>query len=84
LVFGLLDPTFAALFFAVAFGYGILLSFAALLVEELSYHATTSGATWGWRSSRRSSRTSATASCTRGGGCEASGKRSVEASWTGA
>ncbi len=38
LVFGLLDPTFAALFFAAAFGYGILLSIGALLVEELSYH----------------------------------------------
>jgi cellulose synthase/poly-beta-1,6-N-acetylglucosamine synthase-like glycosyltransferase len=36
--FGLLDPTFAALFFAAAFGYGILLSICALLVEELSYH----------------------------------------------
>jgi cellulose synthase/poly-beta-1,6-N-acetylglucosamine synthase-like glycosyltransferase len=35
---GLLDPTFAALFLAVAFGYGILLSISALLVEELSYH----------------------------------------------
>lgn len=38
LAFGLLDPSFAALFFAVAFGYGILLSIMSLLVEELSYH----------------------------------------------
>jgi cellulose synthase/poly-beta-1,6-N-acetylglucosamine synthase-like glycosyltransferase len=37
-IFGLLDPGFAALFFAVALGYGILLSIASLLVEELSYH----------------------------------------------
>jgi cellulose synthase/poly-beta-1,6-N-acetylglucosamine synthase-like glycosyltransferase len=35
---GVLDATFAALFLTVAVGYGILLSFAALLVEELSYH----------------------------------------------
>src|SRR5262249_14922114 len=38
LVFGLLAPAFAALFFAVALGYGILLSITALLVEELTYH----------------------------------------------
>jgi hypothetical protein len=38
LIFGLLEPAFAALFFAVALGYGILLSLTALLVEELSYH----------------------------------------------
>jgi cellulose synthase/poly-beta-1,6-N-acetylglucosamine synthase-like glycosyltransferase len=36
--FGLLSPGFAALFFTVALGYGVLLSVMALLVEEMSYH----------------------------------------------
>src|SRR3954452_15014816 len=38
LIFGLLTPSFAALFFAVALDYGILLSITALLIEELTYH----------------------------------------------
>jgi cellulose synthase/poly-beta-1,6-N-acetylglucosamine synthase-like glycosyltransferase len=38
LAFGVVDVSFALLFLAVAFGYGIFLSFAALALEELSYH----------------------------------------------
>ena len=38
LAFGLLDPGFAALFFAVALGYGVLLSIVSIVIEELSYH----------------------------------------------
>ena len=38
LAFGLLNLEFAVLFFCAALGYGILLSFASIVVEELAFH----------------------------------------------
>jgi cellulose synthase/poly-beta-1,6-N-acetylglucosamine synthase-like glycosyltransferase len=37
---GEMDPSFACLFFLVAYGYGILLSLAALTIEEFTFHRT--------------------------------------------
>ncbi|HEX6311224.1 MAG TPA: glycosyltransferase family 2 protein, partial [Acidimicrobiia bacterium] len=37
-VFGLVSVWFAVLFLVVAVGYGMFLSFASMVVEELSYH----------------------------------------------
>lgn len=37
LAFGLVNTSFAVLFFLVAFGYGILLSLLSLVIEELSF-----------------------------------------------
>ena len=38
LVFGLLDPDFALLFFLVAYGYALVLSLLTLVLEEWSFH----------------------------------------------
>lgn len=37
LVIGAVDPPFAILFFVVAYGYGLVLTFASVLLDELSY-----------------------------------------------
>ncbi|HET7699988.1 MAG TPA: glycosyltransferase [Candidatus Limnocylindria bacterium] len=43
LAIGAVDVTFALLFFLVAYGYGLLLTYATLLLEELSYHRYSGG-----------------------------------------
>lgn len=40
LALGEMDSSFACLFFLVAYGYGILLSLAALTIEEFTFHRT--------------------------------------------
>ncbi|MGH8508438.1 MAG: glycosyltransferase, partial [Gammaproteobacteria bacterium] len=38
LLLGIIDVSFAILFFAVAYGYGVILSAAALALDELGFH----------------------------------------------
>lgn len=38
LALGLIDVPFAMLFFAIAYGYGVILSAAALVLDELNFH----------------------------------------------
>ena len=84
LALGVVNVSYAYVFLAVAYGYAILVTLAAMTVEECPSTSTTAGATWGRRSPPRSGRTSATASSRRGGGSRAGGPGSPAGSRSGA
>lgn len=81
---GLVSWQYFLLFMLVAYAYAIIVTLAAVTVEELSFHKYPAGGIWGSPWWPRCSRTWDTGNSPRGGGWRAGSPRSLDASRSGA